>query len=151
MSTINQQMSNIVQTAVAAGNFTTLVRAVQTAGLGDTLSGQGPFTVFAPTDTAFKNLPIGTLDALLKDPQKLKNILTYHVIDHKMTSTEVNSMTSDGRTPNVTTVQGSPVILKTQGTFVKSTYVNDAKVLKSDIESTNGVIHVIDKVLMPTK
>ena len=142
-------MSNIVETAIAAGDFKTLVQAIQAAGLVETLSGQGPFTVFAPTDEAFRNLPTGTLEGLLKDLPRLKSILSYHVVNRKMMSAEMHSLASEGRTSNITTVQGSAVTLKTQGIIQKSIYVDDAKVVKPDIETTNGVIQVIDKVLMP--
>ena len=142
-------MSNIVETAIAAGDFKTLVLAIQAAGLVETLSGQGPFTVFAPTDEAFRNLPTGTLEGLLKDLPRLKSILSYHVVNRKMMSAEMHNLASEGRTSNITTVQGSAVTLKTQGILQKSIYVDNAKVVKQDIETTNGVIQVLDKVLMP--
>ncbi len=149
MTTINQQMSNIVETAIASGEFRTLVQAVQAAGLVETLKGQGPFTVFAPTDEAFRSLPTGTLEGLLKDLPRLKSILTYHVVNRRIMSSEMHELASGGRTPNITTLQGSAVTLKTQGMVQKSIYVDGAKLIRPDIETTNGVIQVIDKVLMP--
>jgi uncharacterized surface protein with fasciclin (FAS1) repeats len=141
-------MPDIVDTAVAAGSFKTLVAAVQAAGLVDTLKSPGPFTVFAPSDTAFEALPKGTVEGLLKDVPKLTAILTYHVVSGRVSAADVMRMTS-GKTAEVKTVQGQPVTLKTQGILSKSVYVNDAKVVKADINATNGVIHVIDKVIMP--
>ena len=131
--------SNIVETAVAAGSFKTLVAAVQAAGLVETLSGPGPLTVFAPTDDAFAQLPAGTVEALLADKPKLTAILTYHVVAGKVMAADVVKLTS------ATTVQGQDVkIDATDG--VK---INDAKVVKTDIICSNGVIHVIDKVILP--
>jgi uncharacterized surface protein with fasciclin (FAS1) repeats len=149
MTTVNQQLSNIVDTAVTAGNFGTLVKAVQAAGLEETLKSGGPFTVFAPSDEAFRNLPIGTLEGLMKELPKLKSILTYHVIDRKIMSSEMHSMTLDGKMPTLITLEGSSVTLKTSGIIQKSVHVNDSKVTKPDIETSNGVIHAIDRVLMP--
>src|SRR5579864_2311409 len=149
MSTINQQMSNILDTAKSIGDFKMLMRVVEAAGLEDTLKSQGPFTVFAPTDEAFRNLPTGTLEEWLKDPSRLRSIVTYHVIDHKITENEVHRLTEDKRIPSVPTVQGSSVVLKTQGSIHRNMFVNDAKVVKSDIETSNGVIHIIDRVLVP--
>jgi uncharacterized surface protein with fasciclin (FAS1) repeats len=134
-------MKNIVETAVADGRFTTLVAAVQAAGLADTLSGTGPFTVFAPTDDAFKKLPAGTVETLLKDPQgQLKQILLYHVVSGKVMAADVVKIDS------VKTVEGQNVTITTTTEGVK---VNDAKVVITDIETKNGVIHVIDAVLIP--
>jgi transforming growth factor-beta-induced protein len=134
-------MKNIVETAVADGRFTTLVAAVQAAGLADTLSGTGPFTVFAPTDDAFKKLPAGTVETLLKDPQgQLKQILLYHVVSGKVMAADVVKLDS------VTTVQGQNITITKTTEGVK---VNDAKVVITDIETKNGVIHVIDAVLIP--
>lgn len=132
-------MADIVDTAVSAGSFKTLVAAVQAAGLVDTLKGAGPFTVFAPTDEAFSKLPAGTVDSLLKDIPQLKKILTYHVVSGKVLSSDVVKL------DKATTVQGSDVkIDASQG--VK---VNDATVVTPDVEADNGVIHVIDSVLLP--
>jgi len=142
-------MSNILDTAKSIGDFKMLMRVVEAAGLADTLKSQGSFTVFAPTDEAFRNLPTGTLDEWLKDPSKLRSIVTYHVIDRKITENEFHRLTADRRTPTVPTMQGSSVILKTQGSISKTMFVNDAKVIKSDIETSNGVIHIIDRVLEP--
>ena len=132
-------MQNIVETAVAAGLFKTLVTAVQVAGLVDTLSGAGPFTVFAPTDEAFAKIPKETLDAVLADKAKLTAILTYHVVAGKVMASDVMGLTS------AKTVQGGEVKIDT----ANGVMVNDAKVVKADIECSNGVIHVIDSVLMP--
>jgi len=132
-------MQNIVETAVAAGSFKTLVTAVQAAGLVDTLSGAGPFTVFAPTDEAFAKIPKETLDAVLADKAKLTAILTYHVVAGKVMASDVMSLTS------AKTVQGGEVTIDT----ANGVMVNDAKVVQADIECSNGVIHVIDSVLMP--
>ena len=141
-------MPDIVDTAVQAGTFKTLVAAVQAAGLVQTLKSPGPFTVFAPSDAAFAALPKGTVEGLLKDIPKLSSILTYHVVPGRVSASDVMNMTK-GKTAEVKTVQGQPVTLKTQGMFSKSVYVNEAKVVKADIGTTNGVIHVIDKVIMP--
>jgi transforming growth factor-beta-induced protein len=133
--------ADIVDTAVAAGSFTTLTAALDAAGLVDTLKGEGPFTVFAPTDDAFAALPEGTVDTLLEDPQgDLTQILTYHVVPGKILSTDL----SDGMT--ATTVQGSDLTFTIKDGNV---YVNDAMVITADIETANGVIHVIDSVLLP--
>ncbi|NKB90447.1 MAG: fasciclin domain-containing protein [Acidobacteria bacterium] len=132
--------TDIVDTAVAAGNFTTLVAAVQAAGLVDTLKGEGPFTVFAPTDDAFAKLPEGTVEALLADKETLTKILTYHVVAGKgMASDVVNVETAD-------TVAGIPLKIKVMDGNV---WINDAKVVVTDIEASNGVIHVIDTVIVP--
>ncbi|WP_296427051.1 fasciclin domain-containing protein [Yoonia sp.] len=130
---------DIVDTAIDAGTFTTLVAAVQAAGLVDTLKGEGPFTVFAPTDEAFAALPEGTVESLLADPEALAAILTYHVIAGKVMSTDLtNDMMA-------TTVNGADVTIMTEGGVM----VNDANVVAADIEASNGVIHVIDKVILP--
>lgn len=135
------QDADIVDTAVAAGSFGTLVAAVQAAGLVDTLKGEGPFTVFAPTDEAFAALPKGTVDTLLQPENKdqLVAILTYHVVPGKVLS----SALSDGMT--ATTVQGSDVTIGTEGGVT----VNGANVVAADVEASNGVIHVIDAVILP--
>lgn len=132
-------MKNIVETAIDAGSFKTLVTAVQAAGLVDTLSGAGPFTVFAPTDEAFAKIPKETLDAVLADKAKLTAILTYHVVAGKVMASDVMGLTS------ANTVQGGEVKIDT----TDGVMINDAKVVQADIECTNGVIHVIDSVLMP--
>ena len=132
-------MADIVDTAVSAGSFNTLVAAVKAANLVDTLKGAGPFTVFAPTDDAFAKLPAGTVDALLKDIPKLTKILTYHVVSGKVMAADVVQLKS------ATTVEGSTVkIDATNG--VK---VNDSTVVTPDVAADNGVIHVIDTVLLP--
>lgn len=134
---------DIVDTAVAA-KFNTLVAAVKAADLVDTLKGDGPFTVFAPTDEAFAKLPKGTVEELLKpeNKNKLKAILTYHVVSGKVMAADVVKL--DGKT--VKTVEGSPVAIKVDGGHVM---VGNATVTKVDIQTSNGVIHVIDTVLLP--
>jgi len=136
------QAKDIVDTAVAAGQFKTLAAALTAAGLVDTLKGDGPFTVFAPTDEAFAKLPAGTLDALLKDIPKLKGILTYHVVAGKVMAADVVKLKS------ATTVNGQSVKIKAEGGKVM---VDNANVVKTDIECSNGVIHVIDAVILPKK
>ena len=133
---------DIVDTAVAAGSFKTLVAALKAAGLVDTLKGKGPFTVFAPTDDAFAKLPAGTVDELLKpeNKQKLIAILTYHVVAGKVTAAQAMKLNS------AKTVNGQSLAISTDGGTVK---INDATVTKADIMCSNGVIHVIDTVLMP--
>ena len=130
---------DIVDTAVEAGSFTTLVAAVEAAGLVETLKGEGPFTVFAPTDDAFAALPEGTVEGLLEDPEALAAILTYHVVPGKVMSTDLsNEMMA-------TTVNGADVTIMTEGGVM----VNEANVVTADIEASNGVIHVIDAVILP--
>jgi uncharacterized surface protein with fasciclin (FAS1) repeats len=132
---------DIVDTATEAGSFKTLLTAATAAGLVDTLKGEGPFTVFAPTDDAFAKLPEGTVDNLLKDPEALKKILLYHVVQGKVTSDQVVGLTS------ADTVGGDPISISTKD---GSVYLNDTvKVVTTDIETSNGVIHVIDGVLLP--
>ena len=131
-------LHDIVDTAVAAGNFKTLAAAVTAAGLIDTLKSAGPFTVFAPTDEAFAKVPKATLDALLADKAALTKVLTYHVVAGKV-------MAADVTTGHVKSVQGSDLALSTEGGVT----VNGAKVVAADVAATNGVIHAIDTVLMP--
>ena len=133
------QANDIVDTAVAAGSFKTLATALGAAGLVDTLKGKGPFTVFAPTDEAFAKIPKADLDALLKDKTKLTAVLTYHVVPGKV-------MAKDVKAGQVKTVQGSNITISTSSGNVS---VNNAKVVKTDIVADNGVIHVIDTVIMP--
>jgi uncharacterized surface protein with fasciclin (FAS1) repeats len=132
---------NIVEVAVSAGSFTTLVAAVKAAGLVETLSGPGPFTVFAPTDEAFAKLPAGTVESLLKPENKAKlvSILTYHVVAGKVMAADVKTMMAK-------TVQGSEASIKVDAGAVT---IDAAKVVKTDIAASNGVIHVIDTVIMP--
>ncbi len=132
------QAKDIVDTAVAAGNFKTLATALQAAGLVDTLKGPGPFTVFAPTDAAFAKIPKADLDALLKDKAKLTAVLTYHVVPGKV-------MAKDVKAGKVKTVQGSELTIATSGGVT----VDNAKVTATDIAASNGVIHVIDSVVLP--
>jgi uncharacterized surface protein with fasciclin (FAS1) repeats len=140
--------SDIVDTAVAAGDFTTLAAALTAAELVDTLKGTGPFTVFAPTDAAFEKLPAGTVDTLLKDPKgDLTQILTYHVVPGKVMAADVVKL--DGQ--KVATVQGGELTVNVDGDKVSLTDVagNTVNVTATDVEASNGVIHVIDAVLMP--
>jgi uncharacterized surface protein with fasciclin (FAS1) repeats len=130
--------ADIVETATKAGNFKTLVTAVQAAGLVDTLKGSGPFTVFAPNDEAFAKLPKDKLDSLLKDKEVIGKILKYHVVAGKI-------MAKDVKPGKVKTVQGSEFNITTEGGVM----IDDAKVVSTDIDTSNGVIHVIDTVLMP--
>ena len=138
---VHAQDKDIVDTAVGAGTFTTLAAALEAAGLVETLKGEGPFTVFAPTDEAFAALPAGTVEDLLKPENKdqLTAILTYHVVPGKVMSTDLtNEM-------KAATVQGGEVTIMTEG----GVKVNDANVTTPDVAASNGVIHVIDKVIMP--
>ena len=130
---------DIVDTAVAAGSFKTLATALQAAGLVETLKGKGPFTVFAPTDDAFAKLPAGALDALLKDKAKLTAVLTYHVVAGKVTAADVAKL------KEAKTVQGGSLRVST----ASGVRVDEASVVQTDIQASNGVIHVIDSVLMP--
>lgn len=140
---------DIVDTAVAAGTFKTLASALTAAGLVDTLKGAGPFTVFAPTDDAFAKLPAGTIDTLLKDPKgDLTSILTYHVIPGKVMAADV--LTMNGK--KVKTVQGAELTIKVDGSTVMLVDAagKSVTVTATDVAASNGVIHVIDGVLMPT-
>ena len=138
-STVALAASDIVDTAVSAGNFKTLVTAIQAAGLVDTLKGKGPFTVFAPTDEAFAKIPKADLDALLKDKVKLTAVLTYHVVPALV-------MAKDVKPGDAPTVNGKPIKITIVNGVVM---VNNAKVIKTDVVASNGVIHAIDTVLMP--
>jgi uncharacterized surface protein with fasciclin (FAS1) repeats len=134
-------MKDIVDTAAGAGTFKTLLEAATAAGLVDTLKGAGPYTVFAPTDAAFAALPAGTLESLLKDPEGLKKILLYHVVSGKVMADKVVGMTS------ADSVAGPAIKIAVKDGTV---YLNDsAKVVTTDIETANGVIHVIDSVILP--
>ena len=138
LAALSAQAKDIVDTAVGAGNFNTLAAALTAAGLIDTLKGKGPFTVFAPTDAAFAKIPKADLDALLADKAKLTSVLTYHVVPGKV-------MAADVKAGKVKTVQGSDLTVTTAGGVM----VNQAKVTSTDIVADNGVIHVIDTVVMP--
>jgi uncharacterized surface protein with fasciclin (FAS1) repeats len=140
--TARAQQKDIVDTAVSAGSFKTLAAALTAAGLVETLKGDGPFTVFAPTDDAFAKLPAGTVENLLKpeNRDKLKAILTYHVVPGKVMASQVVSL------KNARTVNGQSVTIATSGSTVM---VGGAKVVRTDIAASNGVIHVIDSVLLP--
>jgi uncharacterized surface protein with fasciclin (FAS1) repeats len=133
-------MQDIVDTAVAAGSFKTLVKAVQEAGLVQTLKGTGPFTVFAPTDEAFAKLPAGTVDKLLMDKEQLKAVLTYHVVAGRVLAADVMKMKS------AKTLNGQEIAISMQGAAVM---VDKARVIRTDIMATNGVVHVIDSVILP--
>lgn len=137
------ELADIVDTAVADGRFTTLVAAVQAAGLVDALKGEGPFTVFAPTDDAFAALPEGTVEELLKpeNKQALTDILLYHVVEGKVMAADVTGLES------ATTLLGKDIAIKVD---MGNVYINDAKVIITDIETSNGVIHVIDAVILPS-
>ena len=138
VAAFSAQAKDIVDTAVGAGNFKTLATALQAAGLIDTLKGKGPFTVFAPTDAAFAKIPKADLDALLADKAKLTAVLTYHVVAGKV-------MAKDVKAGKVKTVQGSELTVATAGGVM----VDNAKVTSTDIVADNGVIHVIDTVVIP--
>jgi uncharacterized surface protein with fasciclin (FAS1) repeats len=138
-ATFSVQAKDIVDTAVDAGKFTTLATALKAAGLVETLKGPGPFTVFAPTDEAFAKIPKADLDALLADKAKLTKVLTYHVVPGKV-------LAADVKTGRVATVQGAKLVVKAQKSGVT---IDKAHVTSTDIMADNGVIHVIDTVLMP--
>lgn len=131
---------DIVETAAAAGNFTTLLAAVEAAGLTATLQGPGPYTVFAPTDAAFAALPAGTVESLLQDLPTLRSILTYHVVAGRVPAAQVVTLSE------AQTVNGASVTISVEGNSVR---VDDALVLQTDIEASNGIIHVIDSVILP--
>lgn len=137
-------MGGLCDTAVAAGNFKTLVAATQAAGLVETLNTKGPYTVFAPTDEAFAKLPEGTVDSLLKDIPKLTNILKYHVVEGAVPAADVIQH------KNITTLQGQDLkVDAVKWHLHKNVKINDANIIKADIKADNGLIHVIDKVLIP--
>lgn len=138
LSALHAKASTIVETAVQAGQFSTLVKAIEAAGLVDTLKGEGPFTVFAPSDEAFAKLPEDKLNALLADKEALTKVLTYHVVPGKV-------MSSDVQAGEVQTKAGQAITLRTEG----GVQVNDSRVVNADITASNGVIHVIDSVLLP--
>lgn len=140
----SNETNDIVDTAVAAGQFKTLAAALEAAELIDALKGNGPFTVFAPTDEAFAKLPAGTVESLLRpeNKEKLKAVLLYHVVPGSVTADQVTKL--NGR--SVKTLQGSSIKVKTS----HGVQVDNAKVIKTDIKASNGVIHVIDTVLMPS-
>ncbi|MEP6691496.1 MAG: fasciclin domain-containing protein [Gemmatimonadaceae bacterium] len=142
MSREKPPMKTIAQVAIEAGNFNTLVAALKAAGLVETLQGAGPFTVFAPTDAAFAKLPAGTVEALLANKEKLASILTFHVVSGKVMAGDI--VKANGARP--TTVNGQPLDIVVRDGKV---YVNNAQVVTADIAASNGVIHVIDSVLLP--
>jgi uncharacterized surface protein with fasciclin (FAS1) repeats len=132
-------LKNIVETAIKAGSFKTLIIALREAGLYDILSSEGPYTIFAPTDEAFSKLPDGIIEKIMKDKEKLTDILTYHVIANRVFSKDVNNL------QKAETINGKQVKIKS-GNSVK---IDNARIIKSDIKCTNGVIHIIDEVLQP--
>jgi uncharacterized surface protein with fasciclin (FAS1) repeats len=136
----NHPSKDIVDTAVAAGSFKTLATALQAAGLVETLKGKGPFTVFAPTDQAFAKIPKADLDALLKDKAKLTRVLTYHVVAGQVTAADVAKL------KEAKTVEGQSLKIDASASGVT---VDGAKVVKADVAASNGVIHVIDSVILP--
>lgn len=138
----NYGRGDLVQVATQAGSFTTLLRAVEAAGLVDVLKGDGPFTVFAPTDEAFAKLPAGTLEALLADREQLVAVLTYHVVPGRVTAAQV----VEAQTVNPETVQGSRLSIRVRDGKV---HVDNATVVTADVMASNGVIHVIDNVVIP--
>ena len=133
------QLQNLVETARGAGSFTTLLAAVDAAGLRETLSSGGPFTVFAPTDEAFAQLPAGTIESLLEDRPKLVGVLTYHVVQGRVTASDAVAV------PTAATVHGDDLTISVNGGIE----VAGARVVSTDIEASNGLIHVIDRVLLP--
>jgi uncharacterized surface protein with fasciclin (FAS1) repeats len=135
-------MKNIVQVAVDAGSFKTLVTAVKAAGLAETLQGRGPFTVFAPTDAAFAKLPKGTVESLLANKEALASVLTYHVVPGRITAAEI--VKRNGARPETVNGEQLDVVVRDGKVFV-----NGAQVITADVDATNGVIHVIDTVLLP--
>lgn len=139
VSSLAGSPKDIVDTAVSAGNFNTLATALEAAGLVDTLKSEGPFTVFAPTDEAFAKIPKETLDGILADKDKLTAILTYHVVAGKVMASDVVNLAS------AETVQGQSITIDTSAGVM----VDNAKVVATDIEASNGVIHVIDTVIIP--
>ena len=132
-------MKNLIQTAIEAGNFKTLITAMQEADLYDTLSGDGPYTVFAPTDEAFSKLPSGALENILHDKERLTEVLTYHVIEKKVKAKEVIIL------KNAKTINGKEITISSS----QDVKINNARIIKKDIECSNGIIHVIDEVLAP--
>ena len=142
VSSLSVNAANIVETAKGAGQFNTLIAAAKAAGLAPTLSGKGPFTVFAPTDAAFAKLPKGTVESLLKpeNKKKLASILTYHVVAGEINSSDIKP----GRT-HVKTVNGKSLAVRKHGGIS----VNGARIVSADVKASNGVIHVINKVLLP--
>ena len=134
-------MKSIVETAISAGNFKILINAIQEAGLKDILSVEGPYTIFAPNDDAFSKLPDGFLNKILQDKEKLTEILTYHVMSNKILSKQVSNL------KKAKTANGKEISINTKN----GVKINEASVIKADIKCKNGVIHVIDKVLLPDK
>ncbi|MBW4633375.1 MAG: fasciclin domain-containing protein [Iphinoe sp. HA4291-MV1] len=143
--TASKNLAELARSASSQGSFTTLTRALQTAGLTQQMAKLGPYTVFAPTDAAFATLPKGTVEKLLKpeNKQQLVKLLSYHVLPGQVTSSQLTS-------GKVKTVEGSPVTVKVNSTTSTVT-VNDAKVIQADIPASNGVIHIVDKVILPPK
>jgi uncharacterized surface protein with fasciclin (FAS1) repeats len=132
-------LKNLVETAIEAGNFKTLIKAIQEAGLFDTLSSDGPFTLFAPTDEAFSKLPAGVLDDIINDKERLTNLLTNHIIQDQVLADRVTNL------KNIDNVNGKKISIKTS----KNIKIDNAEIIKTNIKCTNGVIHIIDRVLLP--
>jgi len=153
-ATTKYKMSNMLKASKSTGRFKTLMQAVERAGLTDTLRSNEQFTVFAPTDEAFRNLPTGTVDGWMKDLPKLKSIINCHIVDRKITASEIHEMTMNGSVPSVNTLQGSQIKLKTNLTVQsrdnskQTVYANDARIVRPGIETSNGMIYVVDKVLL---
>lgn len=144
-------MDNLVQVAVNSGKFPTLVKAVQTAGLVEKLSSPGQYTVFAPSEEAFGAIPKETLDSLMADKEKLGDLLKFHVISGKYMAKDVTTGIKGSGSLEMPTLHGEKVRLTETGTERRNLKVNDANIVSADIEASNGVIHVIDKVIMPNK
>ena len=142
-------MADIVETAVSAGQFRTLVTAAQTANLVGALKGPGPMTVFAPNDDAFALLPAGTVQNLLKDPAALAKVLTYHVVAGRVSAADALKLTEGGKTVAVETLNGGRLQVSSGGLLRKKVHVNGAEVTAADIPASNGVIHVVNRVLLP--
>jgi uncharacterized surface protein with fasciclin (FAS1) repeats len=142
-------MADIVDTAVSAGQFRTLVTAVQAANLAGALKGTGPFTVFAPNDDAFARLPAGTVQGLLKDPAALAKVLTYHVVSGRVRAADALRLSEGGKSVPVETLNGAKLQISSEGLIRKKVHVDGAEVITPDIEASNGIIHVVDRVLLP--
>jgi len=142
-------MPDIVETAASAGNFRTLVTAIRAAGLSEALQGSGPFTIFAPTDDAFNQLDPETRERLFRDPPRLNVLLSYHVLPNRVRGSDAIVMTHDGNVAEVPTILGVPVRVRREGVTARELHVNDATVVVPHIEASNGIIHGIDRVILP--
>jgi uncharacterized surface protein with fasciclin (FAS1) repeats len=152
---IRSNVPNMFEALKSVHEIRTLIQTVEMAGLTDTLRSSGQYTLFAPTEVAFSNLPVGTVDGWIKDLPKLRSILNYHIVNRKLTASEIHEMTMDGRTPSVKTLQGSSIRLKSNLTLrswvnsLHSVYANDAMIVRPEIVTGNGIIQVVDRVLRP--